>query len=58
MFRTKIYYEINYWMLSELPEKRCLVLDGVRGQNRKFVFVDTRGNGDYELQYPYDGLVH
>ncbi|HUU45813.1 MAG TPA: GWxTD domain-containing protein [Acidobacteriota bacterium] len=26
-------------------------------QNRKFVFVDTRGNGDYELQYPYDGLI-
>lgn len=24
-------------------------------QNRQFLFVDVRGNGDYELQYPYDG---
>ncbi len=24
-------------------------------QRRKFVFEDSRGNGDYELQYPYDG---
>lgn len=23
--------------------------------SRRFVFVDRRGNGDYELQYPYDG---
>jgi len=22
---------------------------------RRFVFADPRGNGDYELQYPYDG---
>lgn len=22
---------------------------------RRFVFTDSRGNGDYELQYPYDG---
>jgi GWxTD domain-containing protein len=24
-------------------------------QRRTFVFVDTRGDGDYQLQYPYDG---
>jgi GWxTD domain-containing protein len=24
-------------------------------QDRKFVFEDTKGNGDYQLQYPYDG---
>ena len=23
--------------------------------NLEFVFVDRRGAGDYELQYPYDG---
>jgi GWxTD domain-containing protein len=27
-------------------------------QRRQFVFVDMRGNGSYELQYPYDGIVH
>lgn len=26
-------------------------------QRRRFTFVDTRGNGDYELQYPYDGII-
>lgn len=25
-------------------------------QRRTFVFVDTRGDGDYQLQYPYDGV--
>ncbi|MEW5701944.1 MAG: GWxTD domain-containing protein [Candidatus Zixiibacteriota bacterium] len=27
------------------------------GQRRRFVFVDAKGNGEYELQYPYDGIV-
>ncbi len=27
------------------------------GQRRQFTFVDERGNGEYELQYPYDGIV-
>lgn len=27
------------------------------GQRRQFLFVDVRGNGDYELQYPYDGII-
>jgi len=27
-------------------------------QQRKFVFVDERGNGEYELQYPYDGAIY
>jgi len=27
------------------------------GQQRRFLFVDARGNGDYELQYPYDGII-
>jgi len=26
-------------------------------QRRRFLFVDVRGNGEYELQYPYDGLI-
>lgn len=26
-------------------------------QRRQFVFVDAKGNGEYELQYPYDGIV-
>ncbi|GAB4326327.1 MAG: hypothetical protein Kow0074_20760 [Candidatus Zixiibacteriota bacterium] len=26
-------------------------------QRRQFLFVDVRGNGEYELQYPYDGIV-
>ena len=26
-------------------------------QRRRFLFIDTRGNGDYELQYPYDGII-
>lgn len=26
-------------------------------QRREFLFVDLRGNGEYELQYPYDGLI-
>ncbi len=25
-------------------------------QGRKFIFVDSRGNDDYQLQYPFDGL--
>ncbi len=25
-------------------------------QGRKFVFVDSKGNDDYQLQYPYDGI--
>ncbi len=25
------------------------------GQRRTFAFIDTRGDGDYQLQYPYDG---
>jgi len=25
-------------------------------QGRKFVFMDAKGNGDYQLQYPYNGL--
>jgi len=24
-------------------------------QDRKFIFMDAKGNGDYQLQYPYDG---
>ena len=28
------------------------------GQGRKFVFVDAKGNDDYQLQYPFDGLYH
>jgi GWxTD domain-containing protein len=27
------------------------------GQRRRFVFVDAKGNGEYDLQYPYDGIV-
>lgn len=27
------------------------------GQRRQFLFVDVRGNGEYELQYPYDGII-
>lgn len=27
------------------------------GQRREFLFVDLRGNGEYQLQYPYDGLI-
>ncbi len=27
------------------------------GQRRRFVFVDINGNGEYQLQYPYDGIV-
>lgn len=27
------------------------------GQRRQFTFVDERGNGEYELQYPYDGII-
>lgn len=27
------------------------------GQRRQFVFVDVNGNGEYQLQYPYDGIV-
>ncbi|MBD3297521.1 MAG: GWxTD domain-containing protein [candidate division Zixibacteria bacterium] len=26
-------------------------------QRRQFLFVDVRGNGEYELQYPYDGVI-
>jgi GWxTD domain-containing protein len=26
-------------------------------QRRQFTFVDTKGNGEYELQYPYDGII-
>jgi GWxTD domain-containing protein len=26
-------------------------------QRREFLFVDTHGNGEYELQYPYDGII-
>ena len=26
-------------------------------QRRQFVFIDTKGNGEYELQYPYDGII-
>lgn len=26
-------------------------------QRREFTFIDVRGNGEYELQYPYDGIV-
>jgi GWxTD domain-containing protein len=26
-------------------------------QRRQFTFVDVRGNGEYELQYPYDGII-
>jgi GWxTD domain-containing protein len=26
-------------------------------QRREFLFVDTHSNGDYELQYPYDGII-
>jgi len=26
-------------------------------QRREFLFVDVRGNGEYELQYPYDGII-
>lgn len=26
-------------------------------QRRRFLFVDVRGNGEYELQYPYDGKI-
>jgi GWxTD domain-containing protein len=26
-------------------------------QRREFTFVDVRGNGEYELQYPYDGII-
>jgi GWxTD domain-containing protein len=26
-------------------------------QRRQFTFIDVRGNGEYELQYPYDGIV-
>jgi GWxTD domain-containing protein len=25
------------------------------GQRRTFAFIDTRGDGDYQLQYPFDG---
>jgi len=25
-------------------------------QGRRFIFVDSKGNDDYELQYPFDGL--
>ena len=27
------------------------------GQRRQFTFIDERGNGEYELQYPYDGII-
>ena len=27
-----------------------------QGRYRKFVFVDINEDGDYRLQYPYDGL--
>jgi GWxTD domain-containing protein len=27
------------------------------GQQRRFVFADAKGNGEYELQYPYDGVI-
>jgi GWxTD domain-containing protein len=26
-------------------------------QRRQFLFIDVRGNGEYELQYPYDGII-
>jgi GWxTD domain-containing protein len=26
-------------------------------QRRQFTFVDAKGNGEYELQYPYDGII-
>ena len=26
-------------------------------QRRQFTFIDTKGNGEYDLQYPYDGII-
>lgn len=26
-------------------------------QRRRFVFVDAKGNGEFELEYPYDGVI-
>ncbi|HWO58223.1 MAG TPA: GWxTD domain-containing protein [bacterium] len=26
-------------------------------QRRRFLFVDVNGNGEYQLQYPYDGII-
>ncbi len=27
------------------------------GQRRRFLFIDVNGNGEYRLQYPYDGRI-